>query len=306
VRVPAVIRSEYRTRAITLLGVSPLREGGVSDLPSQIVAGRYLNGDRDVGIVIGRDLADRLMTRIGKRVIVMTQSADGHLAEASYSIVGLFSGSVPAQDQFAFTGLITAQSFLGIGGDISEISFDGAQSFLLDDVVAELRLAAPEQDVESWTVLAPLAYTMETFSRSYVAVWLSVMFVLMAIGIVNTQLMAVFERTREFGLLQALGMKPGLILLQVTLESALLIGIGVGAGVALMLATLAPFREGLDLGFLAPGAELYGAGRVLHPHLDAGHALGFCLIVWLLGICAALWPARAAANINPVTAMNQG
>jgi ABC-type lipoprotein release transport system permease subunit len=304
VRVPAIVRSEYRTRAVTLVGVVPENERVLSLLPRQVASGRYLMDRSDVGLVMGRDLAARLRTRIGKRVIVMAQAADGHLAEAGLRIVGLYAAGRPAEDEFLFTGLASAQAMLGLGAEVSEISFEVADERALPAVVAALRRAAPALDVEPWMVLAPLVYTLETFSRYYTAVWLLIMFVLMAIGIVNTQLMAVFERRREFGLLQALGMRPHLIVLEVVLESVLLVGLGVLAGTALGALALAPFRGGLDLGFLAPGAELMGESRVLHPQLLAGDALCYGLVVWLLGIAAALWPARNAARAAPVTAMS--
>jgi ABC-type lipoprotein release transport system permease subunit len=305
VRVPAIIQSEYRTRAVNLLGVSPDAERKVSDIPAQLVGGRYLGGDADAGIVIGRDLADKLKTRIGKRVIVMAQAADGHLAESSFTIVGLFGGTTGAQDEYAFTGLATAQSMLGVAGDLSEISFDGAPETPLAGLVAGLKRAAPGLDVQSWMQLSPLAATIETFSQSFVFVWLMIMFVLVAIGIVNTQLMAVFERTREFGLLQALGMRPGLIVLLVIIESALLIGLGVLAGVGAMLACILPFLHGLDLGPLGKGMELMGTGNVLYPHLSAPDAIGYSLAVWILGVAAALWPSRMAARALPVVAMGE-
>ncbi|WP_293677198.1 ABC transporter permease [uncultured Phenylobacterium sp.] len=303
VRVPAIVQSEYRTRSITLLGVSPARERTVSDMPAQVVAGRYLSSDTDPGIVIGQHLAEKLKTRIGKRLIILVQSSDGRLAETSFTIVGLFGGTQGAQDEYAFTSLRAAQGILGVGNDVSEISLFGADDANLDGVVSALKSAAPALDIQPWTTLSPMAYTIETFSQTYVGIWLMIMFVLMAIGIVNTQLMAVFERTREFGLLQALGMRPGLIVLQVTLESAMLIGIGILVGIVLMLLTVVPLLGGLDTGFLAQGMELIGMGQILYPRIDPAAAAGSCLVVWVLGIGAALWPARAAANVDPVVAM---
>ncbi|HMK85687.1 MAG TPA: FtsX-like permease family protein [Steroidobacteraceae bacterium] len=303
VRVPAIIRSEYRTRAVTLLGVEPAKERMVSDLPSETVAGRYLKSPGDAGIVLGRDLAQRLKTRVGKRVVVMAQADDGHLAEAGFEIVGLFGASKAAEDEFCFTGLGTAQRLLGIDDEVSEISFDSGKQQTIRDVVARLEAAVPAVEVKSWMDLAPLAYTIERFSQYYIAAWLVIMFVLMAIGIVNTQLMAVFERTREFGLLQALGMRPRLILLQVVLESALLIGLGILAAIALTVLSVAPFHRGIDLGALAGGAELIGAGRMLYPAMSVADTVRSGLLVWLFGIAAALWPAANAARANPAVAM---
>jgi ABC-type lipoprotein release transport system permease subunit len=304
VRVPAIIRSEYRIRPITLLGVSPRAERAVSDLPAQILTGRYLASGDDPGIVVGADLALRLKTRLGKRVVVLAQAADGRLAERGYVNVGLIGNTRGAQDAFVFTGLGTAQTMLGLGNDLSEISLDSAPKAKLDDAVAALRRAAPGLDVEPWTALSPLAALMESISGAYVGVWLAVVFVLMAIGIVNTQLMAVFERTREFGLLQALGMRPGLIVLQVMLESALLIGLGVVAGIVLMFVTLTPLSGGIDMSAFSAAAELGGGGGRLYPVLSAGDAVILSLTVWVLGVAATLWPARTAARAAPVVAMN--
>lgn len=305
VRVPATVRSEYRSLGVTFLGVDPQKERGVSDLPHQIEFGRYLKNRADASIVLGKHLIERLKTRIGKRVIVMSQAADGHLAERSFTIVGAFGGADGPQDQFAFTGIRTAQAMLGLADNISEVSFDVTDESALPAAIDSLHSVAPPLDVQPWTAIEPFAFAIYQETASQEGIFFAIMFTLMAIGIVNAQLMAVFERTRELGLLQALGMKPRLVVLQVTLESALLIGMGVLIGDGLAALTFAPFRNGLDLGALAAGAERYGAGRVLHLQFQAADVVMLSLAVWLLGILTTLWPARRASRTNPIVAMNQ-
>lgn len=303
VRIGAIVQSEYRTLPVTLVGAIPARERALSVLPNQIAKGRYLAGPGDAGIVIGRELAKRLKTRAGKRVVIMAQDANGKLAERAFEIVGFFAGPHQVEDEFAFTGIEPAQAFTGIGMDVSEVAFNAASDEVLPGVIARLRKLAPRLDVESWETLAPLPYAVSTFFDEFVLMWLWIMFTLIAIGIVNTQLMAVFERTREFGLLQALGMRPHLVLFEVALESAFLIGIGVLLGVVFGLVTVSLFPDGLDLGFLGRGAELVGAGHILYPRANAGDFALYGFIVWALGVIATLWPARRASKTSPVEAM---
>ena len=303
VRISAIVQSEYKTLPITLAGVVPDEERKLSVLPGQIPEGHYLTGPDDAGVVLGRNLVKRLKTRVGKRVVIMAQDINGKLAERAFRVVGTFSAPQQTEDEFAFTGIRSAQAFTGIGTDVSEIAFESAGENLLPAVLADLKRAAPKLDIQSWETLAPLAYAVSTFFNEFIMMWLWVMFALMAIGIVNTQLMAVFERTREFGLLQALGMRPRLVLLEVTLESTLLIGIGVAIGIVLAVASVQAFPNGLDLGFLGRGAELVGAGRILYLRVDVADFALYSAIVWGLGVIATLWPARRASKVSPVEAM---
>lgn len=307
--VPAVIQSEYETYPVTLSGIIPQRERGLSFIADTLSQGRYLRDADDSGLLIGRKLAARLHTGLGRRVVLMSQSADGKLAERGFRVVGIFSSNPRNESDLAFSGLTVSQAMLalpgGADGEISGVSFELRDIAGLPRFIAALRAAAPQLDIQPWFVLLPMVSAMTQLSDSFVWVWLAIMFTLLAFGIVNTLLMSLFERTRELGLLQALGLKPRLIFLQVALESVLLVGLGVLIGLLAGGATLFAFRDGLDLGFLAAGAQWLGAGQVLYPRFVAGEFFGTGLLIWLLGVGASLWPAWRTVRKTPIDAINR-
>ncbi|HVT11133.1 MAG TPA: FtsX-like permease family protein [Fimbriimonadaceae bacterium] len=299
IRVQCIVQSEYRSLPANLWGVEPSREEAISAIPRHIADGRYLEGPDDDGIVLGKRLASRLKTRVGKRVIVLAQAADGSLAQRGYRVVGLFAGNLEVEDSEVETGLAVARRTLHLEGRISEIGYALQAGANLGSVTAGLQSAAPGLEVEPWTKLAPMAVAMGELANGFVWVWLCLTFIFIAIGILNTQLMSVYERLREFGLLLAIGMRPARLVLEVGLEAALLVGIGVAGGLAAAVGTVALFGRGVDLTILAQGAEYLGAGHVLYPSVNLREFLEVAFIVWFLGVAVALIPARRAAKTDP-------
>ena len=305
-QLPGVVVSEYKTLPVNIVGVDPQAERRLSSIPDKIVEGQYLSGVEDSGVVLGLALAERLKTGLGRRVILMSLNVDGALSEQSFDVVGLFDADKATEDFYAFTGRRAAQKFVGLSDEIAQITFAIPEAENLEMTVAALAAAAPNLDVRSWKKLSLFLATTDSFMQNFIYIWLAVVFSLMAIGIVNTQLMAVFERTHEFGLLRALGMKPKQVLLLVALESTFLIGFGVLLGAALAGATIWALADGIDLSAFAEGLEMFQAGQVLYPEYDLARFVMFSLMIWILGILVALWPARRAAKMSPVEAMRYG
>jgi ABC-type lipoprotein release transport system permease subunit len=306
VRVPAVVMSERDTAGVTLVGIDPAAERGLSFIGGAVRQGAALASPDDRGILLGRALADRLGTGVGKRVVVMSQAADHSVADRGFRVVGVFDADREATElAFVFVGRRVAAGMLGLGDRVSEISVVLRDRDALPAVVAALRAAAPDADVEPWTALEPLAEATVALGQAWIWMFFVVMFVAMAFGLVNTLLMAVLERTREFGMLQALGMRPRLILVQVVLESCLLLAAGSAAGVGLAAATVAAMHGGLDLSFFAQGAEMWGMGKVIYPVAAPADVLGAVGVVAVLGVAASLYPAWRAARRVPVDAITR-
>ena len=304
VRVPAVIMSERGTRGIQFVGVNPHQEG-ISFLSSARMTGDFLKDAADGRIIIGQALAEQLETGLGRRLVIITQGADGLNREAGFRIAGLYDADGEGMERlFVFTGVNALQKMVGaeVFTELSVRLQQESALFALKEVMVELFTGL---EVLDWRELEPQAAAMFIFADAAVLIWFFVMMGALVFGLVNTLVTSVMERIRELGMLRAVGMRPRSVVAQVVFESSLLMLIGVAVGIAFGLAGVLALGDGLDLSLWSDGVESFGMRTMLRPVplvddvlLIAGLSLG-------LGVIASLYPAWRAIKVKPLEALRR-
>ena len=307
VNVPAVISSERESRGVTLVGIDPLRDDKLTGLSSTIIRGRALQSPDDTGLVVGASLLDKLDTDLGKRVVVMSQDPENEIADRGFRVVGVFEAKLPSQEEsVVFAGKTTVTDMLGIADRVTEVAVMGDDYRNVEPVYGAVRERFDDDlEVLRWTELATYLGSMLKVMDGFVLVWFVVIFLALSFGLVNTLVMAVFERVREIGLMLALGMRPVAILAQVIVESLLLLALGLALGTLLAWLTILPFEDGMDLSGVADGMEMFGMSSVLYPELRLADIVLANLVVLSLGVMASLSPAWRASRYEPMDAIRK-
>ena len=310
IQVDAMVSNARHTLGVTLVGVDPDEEIGVSFIGDGVAEGYLFREGR--GLVAGRGLLTRMGTGLGKKVVIMTQGADGEVSSRGLRIVGVYTAALEATEkQYLFLPRDYLAEMLGVPGEVTEISVILPRG--LAGGKEATRLAGslgsdldPGLAVEAWPAMLPAITAYLTLFEGVLVIWYVVVFVAMGFGIVNTVLMAVYERMKEFGLLMALGMGPGQILSMVMRETTFLIVGGVMAGNAVGGITLWILSiRGIDLSAFAQGAEMFGISRVIYPLLTPRDLLTANGTVMVLGLAVALYPALKAARLTPVETLRR-
>ena len=306
IRLPAVVASERETAGVTLVGIDPQREEGLSFIANAVYDGRYLKDSGDKGIIIGKHLAERLETGLGKRIVLMSQDSDNQVADRGFRIVGLYRADLQATEMaYAFTGLDTARAMLKMGEQVSEVALVSNNREDLGGLAQRLKQKFPHMEVKTWQELLPLLVSALTLYDNILIIWYLIIFIAMSFGLVNTLLMAVFERTREIGLFQALGMQPRFIIVQILIESLILLSLGLLLGNLLSWGTILSLSGGIDLSAFARGMEWVQIGSLLIPLLHVKDIVISNALVIVLGLIASLYPAVRAARAVPVEAITR-
>jgi len=307
VRVPAVISSERESRGVTLIGVDPVRERSIDALGSIVAAGRSLKDAEDNGVILGRKLAEKLETEIGKRIVLMSQDPDNEIADRGFRVVGLFEANLELyEEMYVFAGKATLQKMLHIEDQVTEVAILASDYRDVTSLTLQVRaLSGDDTEVLPWQEIDTYLGSMLRVMDGFVLVWMIVIFLALSFGLVNTLVMAVFERIREIGLMLALGMRPASILGQVVIESVLLLVIGLLIGNVLAWASVVPLADGIDISGVAAGMEMFGASSILYPELTLKDMITANVVVLVLGFFASLSPAWRASRYEPIEAITK-
>ncbi|MCF8062679.1 MAG: ABC transporter permease [Deltaproteobacteria bacterium] len=307
IRVNAIANTARHAQGVTLVGIDPEREARVSFIGGAVKEGNYLEPDDPYGILVGKALAEDFETRLDRRVVLMSLGVDGKVASRAFRIRGIFRAETEATEkQYMFVTMAAARDMLGLERGVTEAAVLLPSHELTGKTAEALerRLPTPPLAVQTWRDLLPLVRVTIELYDTFIFLWFLVVFIAMAFGIVNTLLMAVFERVREFGLLKALGMRPRGIVQGVLTESFFLLLLGTAAGNALGVLSVNLLAEsGIDLSALAGRLAEVGMRRVGYPQLQAGGFRLANVVVFVLGIVVSLYPAVKAARFTPVEAL---
>ena len=260
-------------------------------------------------VLLGERLAKSLRADVGDEVYLLTSTTDGRTAEEPFRVVGLYRTGDATMDRMrAYVHLADLQRFVHLGGRVHEIAAVAADPELAVALATALREApaAAGLSVRPWYEVKPMLKRMLDLNDASVGLMLFIIFVVAALGVLNTMLMAVFERTRELGVLMALGLRPWQVRRLVMIETVLLTLFGGAVGTLCGL--------GLDLYLLEVGWDLTSmtggfsvAGVTIDPVLRASVELRGLLVpllaISVVTFLASFYPANRAAKLSPTRAM---
>lgn len=296
---------EY-SAGVAFRGLDGERDAGVSRIHEQLAEGAWLDPADPYGVVIGRRLARTLDVGTGDELVVLTQAADGSMANELYTVRGVLLGVAEGTDRTAvFMNAAAFRELMVFPQGAHQIIVRRPDEVELEVAAAEVRSLVPELEVRTWRELMPIIATMLDSTQAMTFTIFFIVYIAVAILILNAMLMAVFERIREFGVLKALGMSPLQVVKLIFVESAIQTALAIAVGGTLAVPGMGYLaRVGIDVGLLG-GTDMAGVAMrpIWYGVYNANTLSGPLLMLMVIVGLAVLYPALKAAWIRPVAAM---
>jgi ABC-type lipoprotein release transport system permease subunit len=307
----AVLQAGAASAPVQILAVDPERESRVFTAPRNVVEGELSSE----GITLGQKLADQLGAGLGDRVVLSFQDVRGEIHTVLFSVEGIYDGVSNLIEGVQVYAPLAALAPEVLGGDslamargaAHQIHFRVRNLDSLDATVAAVQGAVAEPGsaiVRTWRGISPdLSYADEVLAQSLL-LFMAVILFAMAFGILNTMLMAILERTRELGMLMAIGLTRRKVFRLVVWETLLLSFAGMPIGLLLGHVTIAvTSRTGITIDGVDKGLAEFGLQSTIYPVSVPEYYLPIAVLVAVLGLLSSLYPARKALKLNPIESM---
>lgn len=297
-----MIQSPLTSSGVQIRGINPDRETATTTFHENLTDGDYLDTDIRNPVLLGQRLADKLNVEIGNRIVLSFQDLDNEITSGSFTISGLFrTASNPYDERNVFVRADDLQELMAGRAIYHEIAMIFQDEELSEAVAADLNSEFDHIKAETWYELSPELRYITDMGGSLIVYIMIVILLALAFGILNTMLMAIFERMRELGMLLAIGMSKLRVFLMIMLESVILTFTGAAAGLLLAWLTVRYFGEaGIDM--TAVGGESmaeFGYSAIVYPVAYPGDYITTIILVAITAILAAVYPAIKALRLNP-------
>jgi ABC-type lipoprotein release transport system permease subunit len=306
-----LVSNRDASHAVNITAIEPEIEAPISLAAENMVAGRFLTADDGDSIVIGQALAGHLNVSVGDRVSLLGRRKDDSMRQRSMTVVGIFNlGLGEAEKSLLYMNLPAAQTLYNLRGLETEVAVIlediGQENALIDSIAPDF----PNHEVDSIYTLRPEFAEALAMDRIFGFLFGGILLLMGAIGILNLMLIAVFERTREMGVLAAMGMKGRQVMALFVMEGAFigLIGAIIGCFISWLL-VLWVGQKGFDFSSyytdLDSAGEIYALmGTVLYPAISASTIIIYGFAAVLIAALAALIPAWQAARREPAESLH--
>ena len=304
-----LVASGTKSAGALFWGVDPDLERTAFDLARHLAEGRFLSRTDRRGVVLGQKLARSLQAHVGSEVVVVVQAADGSLGNDLYTVSGILKAAGDSIDRNA--ALINDTDFVELfvsGERIHEVALNSRGTMPLEDLGYLVAGAAPEEEVKNWRQLLPAVSDMVNLFDAFIWIFGMIFILAAGMGVMNTMLMATYERIREFGIQKALGATPWRIVGDVAAEAAVLAGLATALGTLLGLAGTYYLKQvGLDLSVFAGTYSVGGVAfdPIWRATMSAKAVVIPVLMMIIFSVLASLYPAALAARLDPVKAIHR-
>lgn len=308
IRTSGIINERGEIYPVTITGFEPSVEAPINLIAENIVAGRFLeDGDEDM-ILIGVEMARELGLGVGDRITLSGKSKNESLRQRTMTIAGLFSLGLPdAEKNLVFISLAEAGSLYNLRGQATEVAIALKTVGIEDQIISELRPVLPNYEVDSWLTLNPEFAQVMDLSVAATAFFGFIVVTMACIGILNIMQMAVYERTREMGVLAALGMKGRQVMWLFLLEGAMIGAVGAVGGCTLGWLAMLAFNMagGYDMSSFTNAGEIYALmGDAFYATINPVSIIKLGLLLVVMAMLASLIPAWQASKKEPADSLH--